>query len=188
MKIGREYIIFIAKFIGVFCLFYFGSLAIIGLSAPVGLYSPFVAKYLNCIDWMRASLMLGSKGFLSLLGYATYFPDKYNIYMVNGTGVRMVYSCIGYGVMSFWAAFVIANSGSVVKKIKWLFSGWLVIWVINVIRLSLLVIALNKGWDMPLDIDHHTWFNIAAYLMIFVLIYFYDRSSKVTAKSGYTKN
>ncbi len=187
MKIPREYIIYLAKFLGIFCLFYFGTLAVIGLSAPKGYYIPFIAKYLNYIDWMRASLLHGSSFFLGLLGYECYFPDKYNIFLVNGTGVRMVYSCIGYGVMSFWAAFILANKGSWKKKLLWLLSGWLVIWIINILRISLLVLALNKGWNMPLNIDHHTWFNIVAYIMIFVLIYFYDRSSVVMKGPGYTK-
>jgi exosortase/archaeosortase family protein len=188
MKPGRDYILFIIKFLGTFCIFYFGTLAVIGLSAPGGYYSPFIAKYLDYIDWMRASLLYGSGFFLGLIGYDTYTPDKYHIFIVNGTGVRMVYSCIGYGVMSFWAAFVIANKGNWIKKIKWLLSGWIAIWIINVLRISFLVLALNKGWDMPLNIDHHTWFNIAAYILIFVLIYFYDRSSKIIKKgTGYSK-
>ena len=179
MKINKEYIFFIIKFIGIFCILYFGTVAVIGLSVPQGYYSPFIAKHLNYIDWLRTSLLLTSKGLLSLLGYQTYIADKYDLIMKNGTGIRMVYSCIGYGVMSFWAAFVLANKGSWIKKLKWLLAGWLAIWIINVLRISILVIAINKRWEMPLGWDHHTWFNIAAYLLIFILIYFYDRSSKI---------
>src|ERR1035437_3397217 len=178
MKINKEYIFFIIKFIGIFCILYFGTIAVIGLSVPAGCYSPFIAKHLNYIDWLRTSLLYTSKELLSLIGYKTFLADKYDLIMKNGPGIRMVYSCIGYGVMSFWAAFVLANKGSWIKKIKWLIAGWLVIWVINVLRISILVIAVNKNWQMPLGLDHHTWFNIAAYILIFILIYFYDRSSK----------
>jgi exosortase/archaeosortase family protein len=97
--------------------------------------------------------------------------------------VHMVYSCIGYGVMSFWAAFIIVNKGSWKKKFLWVVSGWIAIWCINVVRLSLLILAINKNWQMPLGLDHHTWFTIAAYILIFILIYFYDRSSKKNCKN-----
>ena len=38
-------------------------------------------------------------------------PDKFHLFMKDGTGVNIVFSCVGYGVMSFWGAFVIANQG-----------------------------------------------------------------------------
>ena len=47
----------------------------------MGYYSPFVAHYLNYIDWLRTSLLLTSKGLLSLLGYQTYIADKYDLIM-----------------------------------------------------------------------------------------------------------
>jgi exosortase/archaeosortase family protein len=176
--VNRNFLLYIVKFAIFFCILYFGTIAVIGLSVPAGYYSPFIAKHLNYIDWLRTSLLFTSKEFLLLLGYQTYLPDKYDLFMKNGTGIHMVYSCIGYGIMSFWAAFVLANKGSWIKKLKWLIAGWLAIWVINVLRISILVIAVNKNWQMPLGLDHHTWFNIAAYILIFILIYFYDRSSK----------
>src|SRR5450759_2374683 len=144
MKINKEYIFFIIKFIGIFCIFYFGTVAVIGLSVPQGYYSPFVAHYLNYIDWLRTSLLLTSKGLLSLLGYQTYIADKYDLIMKNGIGIRMVYSCIGYGVMSFWAAFVLANKGSWIKKLKWLLAGWLAIWIINAVSYTNLTLPTNR--------------------------------------------
>ena len=60
---------------------------------------------------LRASLLWGAKGLLALFNYKTYLPDKYHLLMKGGSGVHIVYSCIGYGVMSFWGAFIIANTG-----------------------------------------------------------------------------
>lgn len=159
-------------------MFYFGTLAVIGLSTPENKYSPFVASYLNFIDPLRYSLLYGAKGFLSVFGYSTYMSDDYTLAMQGGSGVRMVYSCIGYGVMSFWAAFVIANRGSVKKKAIWVMGGLLALWTINVLRVALLLLAINNQWSIPFGWDHHTWFNIFAYTLIFIMIYFYDRSNK----------
>jgi len=86
--------------------------------------------------------------------------------------------CVGYGVYSFWIAYVAANAGTVLKKMGWIISGLLILWFINVIRITLFLVAINKGWPMPLGIDHHTWFTIAAYGMIFILIWLYDKTSQ----------
>ncbi len=168
-----------------FCVLYFGTFAIIGLSAPGGYYSKFVSQYLNYIDWLRASLLSASKALLLLFNYETVIAAKYVLALKGGKGVRMVYKCAGYGIMGFWGAFILANKARRKKKILWLICGWLAAWCINVVRISLLVIALNNKWAIPLGLDHHTWFNIAAYILIFILIYFYDRSSK---KPVFTKN
>jgi exosortase/archaeosortase family protein len=182
----RSVILFIIKFLVTFCVFYFGTLAVIGLSAEEGYYSPFVAKYINYIDWLRDSLLTVSEKVLSWIGYETDRPNKYDLFVKGGYGVRMVYSCIGYGVMSFWAAFIIANKGNWKRKAIWIIGGLFVLWCINILRISLLVVALNKKWSMPLGLDHHTWFNIVAYSLIFLMIYLYDKSSgnKLKLKSN----
>ncbi len=90
----------------------------------------------------------------------------------------MVYSCVGYGIMSFWGAFILANTAALKRKLLWIIGGWLVIWCINVIRVCLLLVSINNNWSMPFGWDHHTWFNVVAYFFLFVLIYFYDHSEK----------
>jgi exosortase/archaeosortase family protein len=75
-------------------------------------------------------------------------------------------------------AFVVANKGRWVKKLIWVVGGLLALWFINTVRITLVLVAINKGWPMPLGIDHHTWFNICAYLLIFLMIWLYDRSFK----------
>lgn len=186
--VNKTILLFIIKFIGIFCLLYFGTLAVIGLSTPESYYSPFVAKYLDYVNFLRSSLLHVSQALLSLFNFNTTFTDKYTLMSSHG-GIRMVYSCVGYGVMSFWAAFVVANKGGWRKKIVWLLAGWLLLCIINVLRISILLVAINKSWEMPLGWDHHTWFNIIAYLLIFLLIYFYDRSSKILyTKSDYPKH
>lgn len=179
--INRTLLLFLIKFIGFFCLLYFGTIAIIGLSTPESYYSPVVANYLDYISWLRSSFLHASKALLSLFNFNTAFKDKYTLVSSHG-GIRMVYTCIGYGVMSFWAAFIFANKGSLQKKIVWIIGGLFVLWLINVLRISLLIVAINKNWAMPLGWDHHTWFNIIAYLFIFLMIYLYDRSTPTPLK------
>jgi len=47
---------------------------------------------------------------------------------------------------------------------------------------SLLLVAINRKWAMPLGWDHHTWFNIVAYIAIFTMMYFFDKKRVVINK------
>jgi exosortase/archaeosortase family protein len=78
-------------------------------------------------------------------------------------------------VYSFWIAFVIANKSSFSRKLVWILIGLFMLWTINVIRISLFLVAVNKHWKMPLGINHHDWFTIVAYLVIFLMIFAFDK-------------
>ena len=96
--------------------------------------------------------------------------------MVGGNAVQLIYACLGIGVMSFWLAFVVANKGSIGKKMIWILGGMLCIWVINVVRIAMVLMANNEKMQIPFHMDNHTFFDILAYIAIFVLIFLYDRS------------
>ena len=119
---------------------------------------------------------------LSFFHIQTATAPGFVIKFAGGKGVIIAMSCVGYGVYSFWIAFVAANKGKFLKKFLWIILGVLSLWFINVIRITLFLTAINKGWPMPLGIDHHTWFNIFAYLLIFFMIWLYDRSSGIKSK------
>jgi len=174
-------IIYLLKFLICFCVLYFGTIALIGLTSPEGYYSPFLHNHLNYIAWLRFALLQTSKILLSFFGYNTFIDNIYTLRMQGGRGVHLVYTCIGYGIMSFWVAFIFANKVRWQKKTKWIIAGLLLIFFINVIRISLLLVVINNRWSYGSNIDNHTLFNIAAYLLIFTMIYFFDRSERRTA-------
>ncbi len=171
----KKFLLFTAKFLLLFALFYIGTLAVIGLSAPGRYYSPFIEKYFDYVSWIKWSLLLGSRFLLSLFGLASYIEPGFIMRGHNGNSVLLAMDCVGYGVYSFWAAFVIASGGAVIKKIKWVTGGLLLLWSINVFRISGVLVAINNNWAVPLGIDHHTWFNIFAYVTIFTMMYFFER-------------
>jgi len=179
--------IYLAKFILVFCVCYFGTLAIIGLASPGGLYSSFVDKHLDYVIWIKFSLIDATGFILSLFHIPTEKEPGFTIRFVNGNGVHIAMDCVGYGVYSFWVAFVVANKGTFKRKLFWIVGGLLGLWFINVLRITLYLTSLNRGWDMPFGIDHHTWFNIFAYLLIFFMIWIYDRSLKKNPKKSHSQ-
>lgn len=178
----KVFIRFVVKFFLVFAACYYGTLAVIGLTVPGGHYSPFVDHYLDYVSWIRNSLLYGSKAALSVFGIDSYVVGDHNLRYFNGRGIRIEYECVGYGVMSFWIAFVTASAGTFKKKIIWCVGGLFFIWLLNITRLSLLLVAINKGRPMPLGWDHHTWFNIFAYLFIFTFMFLFNRQNTESAE------
>lgn len=179
MKDSRTLIFYIIRFIGIFCLLYFGTEAVIAMAAPEGrFHMAFVEENLDYVSWLKHSLVAAPAFILKIFGISTIAEPGFRLSIPQGRGVIIAMSCVGYGVYSFWVAFVVANRGSFKKKCIWITAGLLALWGINVLRVTLFLLAINRDWPMPLGWDHHTWFNIFAYLLIFVLIYFYDRGNK----------
>lgn len=116
---------------------------------------------------------------LNLFGYESFQKSGTQLRIVGGGGVNVVYTCLGYGVIYFWLAFVFANTGTWKKKTAWMLGGTLALFVINILRLSLVALAAHKRWAYPFGWDHHTWFNIASYGLIFLMIWVYDKSGKM---------
>lgn len=169
---------YLLKFLLLFAVFYYGTKIMSGLATAGGYYSLFIHTYLDYVSWLRASLVHGGGYIAALFAYSTEILPGFVLKVVDGKGVFVSYGCAGYGVMSFWAAFVLANQLGFTKKAIWLLGGLLLLWGINVTRIGLFLVAINKGWPMPLGLNHHTWFNIFAYLAIFTMMYFFDKQIK----------
>lgn len=178
----KKFIRFTVKFLLLFCAFYFGTLAVIGLAAPGGIYSPFVEKYLDYVSWIKQSLIWAVKNVAHWSGYETIVRPDFVISSYNAS-IKIAMDCVGYGVYSFWAAYVIANDGSRIKKTLWVVIGLLLLWTINAGRISLFFLALQKNKPMPFGIDHHTWFNIIAYIAIFGMILLFEKRKSNTQHS-----
>lgn len=171
----KKFLVFVAKLFGIYALLYYGTVAMIGIAAPGGMYSPFVEKYFDYVSGIKHTLIAGSSWLVGLFGYHTTAEPGFLLRVVGGRGVFIAMSCVGYGVYSFWIAYVVANSMPVKQKLVWIFGGVLALWTINVGRISLFLIAINNNSTMPFGIDHHTWFNIVAYGFIFIMIYFFNK-------------
>ncbi len=170
---------FIVVFLSLFLIFNYGTQFWEGVCAPGGaIYSPFFEKYANYIGWLRSLILWGSHFVASAMGMDTIVIQPYFLRIVNGSGVQMVYSCIGIGVMSFWAAFIIANNGKLLNKLVWAFGGLFAIYLINCFRVAILLkIAAQKG-NINSFGEHHTVFNVVAYGLVFGLMYWYGRKKK----------
>jgi exosortase/archaeosortase family protein len=163
---------FVVKFVALFAFLYYFDIFFFGLTTPGNRYVPFLADHLDYISWLRTGLLKSSAGILNMLGY-TAITNEYEL-LVAGHGVlKIVYSCLGSGLISFFAAFVLAYPRKLKPKLWFLFTGIIGIEVLNILRFVLLAIFWDKREKHI--IDHHAIFNILLYLIIAITLYFWVR-------------
>jgi len=166
------------KLLAIYGVLYFGTLGVIGVSAPGGYYSSFVGKYLNYPALIREALLYAADGMLKICGYPSEIDGAFKIRLHGGHGINVIYGCLGAGVTSFWVAFVAANDALLKKKLLYIIAGSLAIFFINAARLALLVVVANNNRQGDFIESHHTFFNIAAYGCIIFMMYLFGRNPK----------
>ncbi|MES2485552.1 MAG: hypothetical protein V4581_06335, partial [Bacteroidota bacterium] len=92
---------FAAWFVALFVVFYYGNIFFFGLTSPGKYYSPFLANHLNYIQGLRWVLLKCSAFILNSLGYTTV-TNNYDLLVAGHGVIRLVYSCLGLGVISFF--------------------------------------------------------------------------------------
>jgi exosortase/archaeosortase family protein len=184
MLINKKYpeAFFIIKLLLFFSIFYYGTQFYIGITSKGNYYNAFLDEHFNYINWLRLSILKSASIVCSIFGYETKIENIISLRVVNGYKVNMVYSCLGVGILSSWAAFAIAFPTQLKRKIIWLFAGLFTIWFANVIRVAVLLIQLNITKDVKGFPHHHTIFNVIAYTIVIALIYFYSQEKSTKPK------
>lgn len=183
-KLSRESPLrFLLLFLGLFLLFYYFNVFFFSITSHGGHYIPFFDEHLNYIRWFRHLLLYISKIIINWFGFHAINND-YQLLVAGHRTIDVVYSCLGLGVMSFFAAFVIAYPRGIKPKMIFLFVGLACIQVLNVLRFILLALFWNKKSNLILD--HHTVFNIIIYIVIAIGLYIWvtkgERKPKSDAK------
>lgn len=179
---GNMFLKFCLKFLLLFSFFYFGTRAIIGLASPEGYYSVFVAQYLDYVSGLKHLIIQLVKVLLSIFGVKAIAGPEFRVGIVGGKSVIVAMSCVGYAIYSVWFAYVMASEAPLRRKCLWAVLGVIVLFLINVVRIAAFLFTYNKGKEMPLGLDHHTWFTLVAYTLIFVMIYYFDVQQNLNAK------
>jgi exosortase/archaeosortase family protein len=176
-------IIFVIRFLCLFGLLYGFYIAYLSVLSPGGLYVAFFDEHLNFIAGLRHLLIESSALILNLLGYITKTTDI-QMLVVGHNIVHIGYDCLGFGVMSFFTAFVIAYPGILKPKLYFSIIGLIAIQLVNIARFIILSLYWRRSTHVYLS-DHHTIFNIIVYILIGISLYFYIRyQDKVIAKNA----
>lgn len=175
----REPYLFFIKFLLCFFFLYFVFQFFWGVTGVGGrFYSSFIDNHFNIIKGFTGFLTKAAKVFLAALNYNAFQKDFHSLRIGSTGGVNVNPSCLGWGVMSFWFAFVYANNGSWKHKLKWIFGGLISICVLNIMRIALITLALHLRLKTFTSLNHHSTFNIISYCLVFVLIYRYLQHQK----------
>ncbi|WP_428328400.1 exosortase Y [Mucilaginibacter sp.] len=175
-KSKNEPLHFIFTFVILFVVFYYFNILYFGITSPGSHYSAFLDNNLNYIRGLRHLLLLCSAQILNWLGFSAIY-NEYDLLVAGHGGIQLVYSCLGLGVSSFFAAFVLSYPKKWKAKIIFLLCGILGIEVLNVIRFVVLAIFWNKNYGH--SFDHHTIFNIFIYIVIAITLYFWVKHDEV---------
>lgn len=147
------------------------------------LYFAFVEQYFNFNVFIKAYLFQIPIYLAKLFSVHALQDSDGSLQVENGARLLVKGPCYGFGLMSFWIAFVLADSTSLMKKFFWGVTGIASLLIINSLRVTLLLIAKQNKWNIHLldayGLDHHTQFNIVAYTLIFLLMYGYYKRNKV---------
>ncbi|MCY7421439.1 MAG: exosortase/archaeosortase family protein [Chitinophagaceae bacterium] len=163
------------RFLLIFIPLYYCNLYYWGLIDPKNYYSLFLATHFNYFSVITASILHTSNVFLHWLAVNTLVQGKL-IYVVNGTSLSMDVPCIGLGIMFFWIAYIAAGIKTIKHKIQWCLGGLAAIWLLNCLRVTVLMYSLENSWNIGQYVDAHDLFNYAAYSIILLFIWLEGKS------------
>jgi exosortase/archaeosortase family protein len=173
---------FVVLFLGLFVLLYYFTIFFMGIAAPGNYYSPFVADHLDYVRGFRHLLIAVSASVIRLFGYEVFTSDT-TLHAFDAGGITVVYSCLGFGVMSFFVAFVLAWPKKTIKSKLWFIPvGLILIQVLNIARFIMITLFWRTSSYRSL-IDHHTLFNFILYVILLATIYFWINSHNKKAIS-----
>jgi len=166
-------ILFVIKFLCLFGFIYGSYIIYLAVTSPGGIYIPFLDTHLNFISWLRYALIETSAVILNLLGYQTK-TSVYEMLVVGHNVIIVGYDCLGFGIMSFFSAFIIAYPGVLKVKLYCWLIGIVGIQALNLCRFVILSLYWRPSKSAYLS-DHHTIFNIVVYILIAISLHFYTR-------------
>jgi exosortase/archaeosortase family protein len=180
---------FTIRFIVLFTALYGGFQFFIGIAAPGGtLHNDFIEQYFNLVQYYTDVLIHFVIQVLHWKGITAYPVGASAIRTAGSGGVNVGFDCLGLGVISIWVAYVVAHKLSFLQKTLWVLIGVFILYLLNISRISLLVMAYEYQWNdwKKLGLDHHTLYNIVSYILMFVMAWLFVEKAvknKVEAKT-----
>ena len=172
---------FLISFLVLFFAFYGFNIGYIGITSPGGFYSPLLAENLNYIELWRNLYISVSAKILELMGY-TVHTSAISLKVQGHSGFRLVYSCLGYGIISCFSAFVLSFPKPLHSRLIFLFTGTTTIISLNLCRFILIPIVYDSNTTI-LSANHHDIFNGILYLVILLISYKWVNTSIAESKT-----
>lgn len=186
MQINKVQLRFILIFIVGYFLFDYFFKFWIGLCAPGGVYWAFAEEHLNFIRTYRHFLIWGTGIICDIFGLMHISNDT-AIRIIGHGGIKIVYSCLGYGIISILMALSIAvPHQKVAKRLVFLVLSMALLTLLNIMRLFVVSYYARQAYHMKLD--HHLLFNILCYLLILLGMYCWMKNSAANQETRTKKH
>lgn len=159
----RPAILFLGKFLGLYAL-----LSISYTKGYLGWFSPNVDIMSDWIAHQTAFVM----NIFGIDTAAYTWPGfaRTDIYISGKAAVSVVEGCNGLAVMALFVSFVMAFSGDLKEKLKFIGWGLLFIHLVNIVRIFLLAVIATKFERHLYYIQKH-FFTTIIYVAVFLLWY-----------------
>lgn len=118
-------------------------------------------------------LLAASKFVLQMFGFNSTSLGQV-IYIEGSPAVKIINACIGWSIMSLFAAFIIAYPGNKNSKYWIIPIGIFTFLLANIARISLMAVISFKSPE-SLQFFHRYIFNFVLYLVVFVIWYVWIR-------------
>ncbi|GAA3956385.1 hypothetical protein GCM10022246_07910 [Pedobacter ginsengiterrae] len=174
----KKAIKFIIALFVLYILFSQGNLFMNSVMSPGGkFYNACIAEHFDYIQGLKTALIIPAVWIIKLFGfYAIY--NEMDVMVVSGPLLRINYSCLGLGVMSFLAAFVLSFPASWKSTFKMLIIGLISIYVLNIFRIAGLGVLFGTFQSQRNYFEyHHEIFNVIVYIIIFIMLYIWIRKN-----------
>jgi len=175
---NRKAIKFIVVLFILYILFSQANLFMNSVTSPdAKYYNATISTHFNYIQGLRTALIVPAVWIIKAFGFYAIYNET-DVMVVAGPYLRVNYSCLGLGVMSFLAAFVLAFPAPWKSTFKMLAIGILTIYILNICRIAGLGVLLGFFESQRQNFTyHHEIFNIIVYICIFTLLYFWIKKN-----------
>ncbi|MCZ4221786.1 exosortase Y [Pedobacter rhodius] len=181
----KKVIKFIVMLFILYIVFSQGNIFMNSMMSPGGkYYNAYLADHFNYIQGLKNAIIIPAIWLIKLFGFYAIHNEQ-DVMVVNGPLLRISYSCLGLGVMSFLAAFVLAFPTSWKETIKMLVVGIAGIYFLNICRIAGLGILFGAFRSQHKYFEyHHEIFNVLVYIIIFVMLYIWIKKNTTAASKS----
>jgi exosortase/archaeosortase family protein len=181
---NKKAIKFVFALFILYILFSQGNLFMNSVMSPGSrFYNVYIADHFDYIQGLKTALIVPAVWIIKAFGFYA-IHNEMDVMVVSGPYLRVNYSCLGLGVMSFLAAFVLAFPAPWKSTFKMLLIGFIAIYVLNVLRIAGLGVLLGFFKSQRNNFTyHHEIFNIIVYICIFAMLYFWIKKSNKLVKN-----
>lgn len=157
----------VIQFVVLFLGSYLVLSALYAYYLKVSVDSGYPPDYLTNLVARQSATLLEAFGYTSALEVNT-LREGMLLIIDNNYAVNIVEGCNAASVIILFVSFIISFAETFKKTFLFLLAGAVLIYVVNILRIALLVVALNKYPEYQ-DVLHSVIFPAVIYGMVFIL-------------------